>query len=147
MAPVLVFSLAGLYFDPRIIGGAPAWLKPAKFAVSVFIYMLTLAWIFSYLPQWPRLRSRTGWITFVVMVIEIACIGLQAARGTTSHFNVATCLDTALFGTMGVAILIVWLASIAIAVALFRQEFSDPQWAGRCASASSSRFSGRQAAV
>jgi len=126
MAPVLVFSLAGLFLDPRIITGAPAWLKPAKFAVSISIYTLTLAWIFSYLPNWPRIRSWTGWITSVVMVIEMAGIGLQAARGTTSHFNVSTPLDAVLFFTMGMAILAAWLASIAIAVALFRQKFNDP---------------------
>ena len=126
MVPVLVFSLAGLYFDPRVIAGAPAWLKPAKFAVSISIYTLTLAWIFSNLPHWPRLRSWVGWITAVVMVVEIVGISLQAARGTASHFNVATPFDAAIFAAMGVAILIAWLASIAVVVALFRQEFSDP---------------------
>ncbi len=28
----------GLVVDPRIIGGAPAWLKPAKFAASIAIF-------------------------------------------------------------------------------------------------------------
>lgn len=126
MVPILVFALAGLLFDPRIITGAPAWLKPAKFAVSILIYTFTLAWIFRYLPQWPRLHAWTGWITAVVMVIEIACISLQAARGTSSHFNVATPLDMAIFAVMGTAILIAWAASIAIGIALFRQKFNDP---------------------
>jgi hypothetical protein len=126
MAPVLAFSLAGLLLDPRVITGAPAWLKPAKFAASISIYTLTLAWIFRYLPQWPRLRSWTGWTTAVVMVIEMIAIGTQAARGTASHFNVATPLDTAIFAVMGTAIFIAWLASIAITVALFRQKFNDP---------------------
>jgi hypothetical protein len=104
----------------------PAWLKPAKFAISIAIYTLTLAWVFVYLPEWPRLRSVTGWITSVVMVLEMGIIGIQAARGTTSHFNVATPLDAALFTIMGVAILIAWLASIGVAVTLFRQKFADP---------------------
>ena len=38
--------LVGMLVDPRIITGAPAWLKPFKFAVSTAIYSLTLAWIF-----------------------------------------------------------------------------------------------------
>lgn len=126
MLPVLVLSLAGLYFDPRLITGAPAWLKPAKFAVSISIYTLTLAWIFRYLPDWPRLRSRTAWITAAAMVIEMVIIGLQAWRGTTSHFNFSTPLDAALFVTMGVTILIAWFASIPICLALFRQTFADP---------------------
>src|SRR4026208_1654065 len=33
-----------LFVDPRQIPGAPAWLKPAKFAASIAIYTLTLAW-------------------------------------------------------------------------------------------------------
>jgi len=125
MIVVFVFSIVGMLVDPRLITGAPAWLKPAKFAVSTAIYSLTLAWVFTYLPDWPRLKSTTGWITAVVFVLEVAIIDLQAARGTTSHFNIATPLDAALFGIMGVAILIVWLTSIAVTVALFRQQFPD----------------------
>ncbi len=126
MMPLLVFSLIAIFVDPRMITGMPAWLKPAKFAISISIYTLTLAWIYRYLPEWPRLRSVTGWITAVVMVLEIGIIDLQAARGTTSHFNVGAPLDSALFMIMGVAILIAWLASIAVAVALFRTKLADP---------------------
>ena len=125
MIVVLVFSIVGIFVDPRVITGAPAWLKPAKFAISTAIYSLTLAWVFTYLPDWPRLKSITGWITAVVFVLEVAIIDLQAARGTTSHFNVGTPLDASLFGIMGAAIVIVWLTSIAVTVALFRQQFSD----------------------
>src|SRR5258708_11622343 len=113
MMPVLILSLIGLFMDPRIITGMPAWLKPAKFAISIAIYTLTLAWVFGYLPEWPRLRSVTGWVTSVVMALEMGIISIQAARGTTSHFNVATPLDAALFAILGVAILIALLASIA----------------------------------
>lgn len=126
MLAVFVPTIAGVFIDPRMITGAPAWLKPAKFAISTSLYSLTLAWIFRYLPQWPRLRSVTGWITAVVMVVEVAIICLQAARGTTSHFNLATPLDASLFAIMGIGILIAWFASIAVAVALFRESFHDP---------------------
>jgi hypothetical protein len=125
MIVAFVLSVVGMLVDPRVITGAPAWLKPAKFGISTAIYSLTLAWVFTYLPDWPRLKSTTGWITAVVFVLEVAIIDLQAARGTTSHFNIATPLDASLFGIMGVAILIVWLTSIAVTVALFRQQFSD----------------------
>src|SRR3954469_25368160 len=95
---------AGLIVDPRTIAGAPAWLKPAKFAASLSIYGLTLVWMFRYLRDWPRLRSVAGTITAVVPVIEVGLIALQAWRGTTSHFNLATPLDIAVFSTMGAAI-------------------------------------------
>ena len=52
----------GLLLDPRIITGAPAWLKPLKFAVSTAIYTFTLAWVFTFLPAWPPINatSRTS---------------------------------------------------------------------------------------
>src|SRR5262249_60262891 len=34
MVAALTPALAGLWLDPRVITGAPAWLKPAKFALS-----------------------------------------------------------------------------------------------------------------
>ena len=125
MLPVLAAALVGLWLDPRTITGAAAWLKPAKFAMSIAIYTLTLAWVFTYLPAWVRTRRIVGRITAAAMVIEIVIIVLQAARGTTSHFNIGTPLDAVLFGTMGIAIVVQTLASIAVAVALWRTEFTD----------------------
>src|SRR4051812_47643743 len=63
LAGALLVSLAGLAIDPRTITGAPAWLKPAKFAVSTIIYTVTLAWMFTYLPAWTRVRRIAGWGT------------------------------------------------------------------------------------
>jgi hypothetical protein len=125
MQIVLAVALVGLAVDPRIITGAPAWLKPAKFAVSITIYTITLAWIFTLLPEWVRTRRAVGWLTAVTMVIEIAIIGGQAWRGTTSHFNVGTVVDAVLFTIMGSAIFIQTFATIAVAVALWRHRFQD----------------------
>jgi hypothetical protein len=125
MLAALVVSIIGLAVDPRIITGAPAWLKPAKFAVSTAIYMLTLAWVFTFLPDWLRTRRVIGWLTAVVLILEVAIIDAQAWRGVTSHFNVGTTLDGVLFSIMGTAIVIQTLSSIAVAVALWRQTFQD----------------------
>jgi hypothetical protein len=125
MAGALAASLAALWLDPRVIGGAPAWLKPAKFAASTAIYSLTLAWLFRFLPDWPRTRNVVGWTTSLVFIGEVVIIDLQAWRGTTSHFNVSTPLDAALFSAMGLGILVQTLASIAVAVAVWRQRFAD----------------------
>ena len=57
MIGLLGVSVIGLLVDPRVITGAPAWLKPAKFAISTAIYMLTLAAIFTQLPAWSRTRA------------------------------------------------------------------------------------------
>lgn len=125
MLIVLAGALIGLAVDDRIISGAPAWLKPAKFAVSIAIYAITLAWLFTFLPEWPRTRRIVGWSTAFIMVVEMAIIGGQAWRGTGSHFNVATSLDAFLFGMMGTLIVAQTLLSILIAAVLWRQPFRD----------------------
>jgi hypothetical protein len=126
-------SLLAMLVDPRMITGAPAWLKPFKFAISTAIYSLTLAWIFGWLSDWPRVRRVVGWTTAIVFVLEVAIIDAQAWRGTTSHFNVSTMLDGVLFLVMGGAILGQTLVSVAVAVALWRQQFTDRllRWALR----------------
>ena len=125
MLAVAVVSIVGIFVDPRTITGAPAWLKPFKFAISTAIYSLTLAWIFGRLSDWPRVRSVVGWTTAVVFLLEVAIIDTQAWRGTTSHFNVSTPLDGVLFSVMGLAIVLQTLTSVAVAVALWRQRFTD----------------------
>ena len=125
MLGALAIASIGLAVDPRLITGAPAWLKPAKFAVSVGIYTATLAWIFSLLPEWTRTRRIVGWTTAVTLVLEVVLIDVQAFRGTTSHFNTSTLLDGVIFSVMGVAILIQTVSTIWVAVALWRQRFQD----------------------
>lgn len=125
MLGVAAASLVGLVADPRVITGAPAWLKPFKFGVSTAAYSFTVAWVLGRLAGWPRLRRIVGWTTAIVFVFEVAVIALQAARGTTSHFNNATPLDRVLFLTMGSAIVMQTLVSVAVAVALFRHRFAD----------------------
>jgi hypothetical protein len=122
---VFAASLVGLAIDPRVITGAPAWLKPAKFAISTAIYGLTIAWVLTHVHDRPRLSRIVGWGTAFVLVLEVALIDLQAARGTTSHFNIGTPLDATIFSVMGVAILFAWALGVTLTVALFRQKFTD----------------------
>jgi hypothetical protein len=125
MFALLVVTGVALLMDPREVMGAPAWMKPAKFAASIGIYTLTLAWVFTYLPEWKRTRRVVSWITVVTLVLEIVIIDIQAWRGTTSHFNVGTLVDGVLFSIMGLAIFAQTLAGSAVAVALWRQRFSN----------------------
>jgi hypothetical protein len=125
MIVVAAASVIGMIIDPRTITGAPAWLKPFKFAVSIAIYSLTLAWVFLHLEDWPRMRRIVGWTSAIVFVLEVVIIDGQAWRGTTSHFNVSTPFNAALFFIMGGAILTQTLISIAVAVALWRHRFAD----------------------
>jgi hypothetical protein len=128
MLVAFIASVAGLFLDDRILTGVPVWLKPAKFAISTSIFTGTLAWLFRYISIWPRFIRAMGWVISVVLILEVAIIDVQAARGTTSHFNVATPLDSALFGIMGTAIAVLWFASVGLFVALARQKFSNEAW-------------------
>ena len=125
MLMVLAGAAIGLVVDSRVITGAPAWLKPAKFALSIAIYSVTLAWIFTLIPEWTRTRRVVGGVTVLTLLLEMAIITTQAWRGTTSHFNVATLLDAVLFFVMGLAILAQTLSALAVAVALWRHPFDD----------------------
>jgi len=125
MVGLLGATGVALLVDPREIAGAPAWLKPAKFAASIAIFTLTLAWVFTYLHQWRKTRWVVSWLTSVTLLLEIVIIDLQAWRGTTSHFNVGTAFDGTLFSIMGAAIVVQTLSTIAVAVALWRQPFVD----------------------
>jgi hypothetical protein len=125
MLPALTLAIVGLIVDPRLIAGAPAWLKPAKFAISIAVYVFTLAWIFTFIPDFKRTRRIVGWVTSIVMVLELAIIDLQAYRGTTSHFNFSTPLNAALFAVMGAAIVMQTLTSVTVAIALWQQKFED----------------------
>lgn len=128
MLAAFVVSSAGLFLDSRIITGAPAWLKPAKFAISTTLYCGTLAWLFRALDVWPRFLRAMAWVTSFVIVAEVVLIDIQAARGTTSHFNVSTTVDATLYAVMGTMIAVLWLASIGILVAAVRQKFENNAW-------------------
>src|SRR5580658_3984357 len=104
MLVVFVASVAGIFLDPRTITGMPAWLKPAKFAISTAIYSATMAWLFEYIRVWPRFTRATGRAIAIVFVIEVGIIDAQAARGTTSHFNLTTPLNQVLFTIMGLGV-------------------------------------------
>ena len=43
----LALMLLGVAFDRRAISGVPAWIKPAKFAISISIYSFSLLLLLS----------------------------------------------------------------------------------------------------
>lgn len=115
-------------FDSRHITGVNAWLKPAKFGLSSAITCLTLAWIASYLSGWPRIQKWASRVFAASITIEIVVINLQAARGTTSHFNVSTPFDRSAFIVMGISICTLWLSMAAMTYALMRQKLNPTPW-------------------
>jgi hypothetical protein len=129
MLATLFGTFVGLLVDPRVITGAPAWLKPAKFALSSSIYAFTFVWLLSFIRGHPRLVAISANTVAAALVIEVGIICLQVIRGTTSHFNFATPLDAALFSTMAAVIVVLWLMSAVAAGLLIFQRLPDQAFA------------------
>ena len=125
----LIVCVIAMQLDSRQITGVNAWLKPAKFGLSSAITCLSLAWIASYLKSWPRLRAWSARVFAISIAIEIVIIDMQAARGTTSHFNMATIFDATAFVIMGISIATLWLSMAAMTYALWRQRIRPLSWA------------------
>jgi hypothetical protein len=130
MAVVSVGAVLGLVVDPRTVTGAPLWAKPLKFALSVGIYAVTLAWLIGLLPAADARRRRVAWWAGTVAAgftaVEMVVIVGAAWAGLASHFNVSTAFNAALWAIMAVSIVVVWLAAVPIAVLLLRADLGDP---------------------
>ena len=109
--------------DDRVLLGAPLWFKPLKFAISLALYAATLAWMLGQLRE--RTMQRTGWIVTAAAAIEMAVIVGQAAVGNRSHYNMDTPLSAALWSVMGVTIVVLWLATLAVALRFLREPGRD----------------------
>jgi hypothetical protein len=125
MLVLAAVALLGLVVDPRVITGAPAWMKPLKFAVSIAIYAATLLWMLTFIPDRPRLVAAISWGLFLGFGLEMVLIVMQVLRNTTSHFNVATPFDAAVFTAMGAAISAMWLLNVVVAFLLVRRRFAE----------------------
>jgi hypothetical protein len=125
MAVLAVASGVLAIVDPREILGQNAWFKPLKFAISIAIFSVTLAWLIGLVQGRRRLAEAAGTIAVVGLVIEIVIIVGAAAVGSTSHFNVATPLNTTLWSIMATSIVVVWIMTLLIGLGLFRSPGPD----------------------
>jgi hypothetical protein len=125
MAVLALVAAAGVFADPRVLTGAPIWLKPFKFAVSFALYTFTLAWMLSLLPRRSRLAERTATVLVAMSLAEMVVIVTQVVRGQTSHYNETTALNTALWQVMGSSIMVLFVAHFVIGVVVLRQRIAD----------------------
>src|ERR671911_3061511 len=124
MLVLAAVALLGLVVDPRVITGAPAWMKPLKFAVSIAIYGATLLWMLTFIPDRPRLVAAISWGVFLGLGIEMVLIVMQVLHNTTSHFNQAKSFDAVVFTAMGAVIAGMWLLNAIVASLLARRRFA-----------------------
>lgn len=121
----LAVSLVGLAVDHRVIGGAPAWLKPMRFGVSVSLYLVTIRWMLGVVEGHRRALTAVATVLLVGLVLELVGIDLQVLRGTTSHFNEATVFDSAVYYSMGGVISTVFAFTVVAAVLVLRSRGVD----------------------
>jgi len=126
--------LLGLAVDDRQILGINPWVKPLKFAVSITIYVWTVAWLLGDVRAGaPRAAVISRGVS-LAMFVEIACIAGQSWRGVPSHFNEHTPLNQAIFSAMGAMIALNTLLAAWLLVLYFRCQTGLPPsrvWAVR----------------
>ncbi|MEV1112780.1 hypothetical protein AB0I95_29645 [Micromonospora sp. NPDC049751] len=124
-AVLAVVAAVGVLVDPRVLTGAPIWLKPFKFAVSFVVYGATLAWMLSLLPRRSRAAEWAAATIVALALVEMVVIVAQVIRGTTSHFNDTTALNAILFAVMGAAIMVLFVAHLVLAIVLLIRRIPD----------------------
>ena len=129
MLITLACALIAMIVDPTVITGQNAWVKPAKFAISISIYSFTLLWMLTFIKNRPRIVGFISWVTVFSFVIEVVAIIGQVLRGTTSHFNNATPFDDFVYSWMSYAIVAIWLCCFVVGIFLLLQKLHDPAFA------------------
>ena len=126
MAVLAVASIIGAIVDPREVGGVNLWFKPLKFALSIGIYCVSLAWVIGLLGERRRrLANVVGTVSVIGLVIEVVIIVGAAIFGLASHFNVSTPFHSALWSVMAVSIVVVWVMALIATFSLFRTDLGD----------------------
>lgn len=99
--------------------GAVSFRKPVTFAISFALMLWAMGWVMDQFLNRPRL----GWSLAAVLgfgsIMETALITMQSWRRVASHFNFATPFDSGVFAGMGLSILAVSLALVALTVWAF----------------------------
>ncbi len=72
-----------------------------------------------------RTVRAVAWVTAATLAVEMVIVVLQVVRGTTSHFNISTPFNAALFAVMGMLIMVLWLTTVVAAGLLLRQRLAD----------------------
>ena len=122
----VIFSVL-MFFDSTQVLGINRWIKPIKFFISIAFFLWTVAVYLRYLKGLEKLSSVLSWGFILIFTIEMIVIVLQAARGTTSHFNHATPFDELMFTIMGLSIVASTIFTGILTYRYFRSEIDLPR--------------------
>jgi len=84
-----------LPFDTVQVGGRYRLIKPLNFSMSMAMYLATVVVLLDYLRASMWWKKVISWGVSICVLTAITCITMQAARGTSSHFNNSTPFDSA----------------------------------------------------
>jgi hypothetical protein len=122
----LVFSVF-ILFDSTQVLGINRWIKPIKFFVSIAFFLWTVAIYLRYLKGRDKLSAVLTLGFILIFTIEMIAIVMQAARGTTSHFNNSTAFDGMIFTIMGISIAVSTVLTGILAFHYFRSDIDLPR--------------------
>jgi hypothetical protein len=108
-------------FTTTQVYNANAWYKPFKFAFSIGLYALTMAWYCSYLPTFNI--KLFNWTVILMLGFEIIYIAIQANKGELSHYNISTPIYSALYALMAIAASVVTVYTAYIGYLFFVESF------------------------
>lgn len=116
---VVVFLLFSMV-DARELLGISLWYKPMKFALSIGIYVISLAYLVEFVSS-VSVKRWIVWGTLLGLGIEMVLITMQAIRGVKSHFNDDDIFGIVVYAIMGVFILFVTILLIILGIYLYRK--------------------------
>jgi len=99
---LMLVLLILLPFDTVQVGGRYRLIKPLNFTMSMAMYLATVVILLDYLRASMRWKKFIGWGVSICILTAITCITMQAARGTTSHFNNSTPFNSAVSSLMDI---------------------------------------------
>ena len=99
---LMLVLLVVLPFDTVQVGGRYRLIKPLNFTMSMAMYLATVVILLDYLRASMWWKKVIGWGVSICLLTAITCITMQAARGTTSHFNNSTPFDSAVSSVMDI---------------------------------------------
>lgn len=106
------------------VAGVNAWFKPFKFAASIGILSLTVAWLLGYLHP-MREKGIVEWGLVISLGLEIIYIVWRAYRGEASHFNVSTPFNAIMYGLMAAGATFATLMVGIVAIRFFLNSFPE----------------------
>jgi hypothetical protein len=127
---LLAVLLPLIVVDERLFQGVSVWIKPAKFALSIAVYLGTLV-LFARLVPEAWWATRAGRAVTAVAIgtasFEMGYIALMAGLGRASHFNDESALTALLYSLMGVgALALVAVAGVLACVIARHRGLRDP---------------------